>query len=65
MVKIVGFVRQASALLERNMWLPALVGRLAMAGEFIPSGFGKLTHLPKAVLHDSERKGLFVRGKPC
>jgi putative oxidoreductase len=33
--------------LERNLWLPALVARLAMAGEFIPSGFGKVTDLPR------------------
>jgi putative oxidoreductase len=40
----VEFVRQLFARLQRNLWLPALVGRLAMAGEFIPSGFGKVTH---------------------
>jgi putative oxidoreductase len=43
----VEFVRQVFARLERNLWLPALVARLAMAGEFIPSGFGKVTNLPK------------------
>src|SRR5262249_31804975 len=30
-----------------NLWLPALAGRLAMAGRFIPSGFGKGTNLSK------------------
>lgn len=47
MTEIVEFLRQLFARLERNMWLPALVGRLAMAGEFIPSGLGKVTNLPK------------------
>ena len=41
------FVRQVFARLQRNLWLPALVARLAMAGEFIPSGFGKVMNLPK------------------
>jgi putative oxidoreductase len=40
-------LRQVGDRLQRNLWLPALVARLAMAGEFIPSGFGKLTDLPK------------------
>ncbi len=40
------FVRQVFARLEQNLWLPALVARLAMAGEFIPSGFGKVMNLP-------------------
>jgi putative oxidoreductase len=44
-------VREFFALLERNLWLPALVARFAMAGEFIPSGFGKLTNLPKLVAY--------------
>jgi putative oxidoreductase len=30
-----------------RLWVPALVARLAMAGEFIPSGWGKLGNLPK------------------
>jgi putative oxidoreductase len=47
MPKVVEFVRQVFARLQRNMWLPALVGRLVMAGEFIPSGFGKVTNLSK------------------
>jgi putative oxidoreductase len=46
-MKIVEFVRQLFARLERRLWLPALVGRLAIAGEFIPSGFGKVSDLPK------------------
>jgi putative oxidoreductase len=47
--KSVEFVREIFAHLQRNLWLPALVGRLAMAGEFIPSGFGKVTDLPKLI----------------
>ena len=44
---MVELVRRIFARLQRNLWLPALVGRLAMAGEFIPSGFGKVTNLPR------------------
>jgi putative oxidoreductase len=44
---LVELVQGAFARLQRNLWLPALVARLAMAGEFIPSGFGKLMVLPK------------------
>ena len=47
MAKMVELVREVFGRLQRNLWLPALVGRLAMAGEFIPSGFGKLMALPK------------------
>jgi putative oxidoreductase len=43
------FVREGFAHLQRNLWLPALVGRFAMAGEFIPSGFGKVRDLPKLI----------------
>ena len=49
MAKVAELVRRTFDGLERNMWLPALVGRLAMAGEFIPSGFGKVTNTPKLV----------------
>jgi putative oxidoreductase len=45
--KTVQLVREVFARLQRNLWLPALAARLAMAGEFIPSGFGKVTALPK------------------
>jgi putative oxidoreductase len=45
--KLLELVQGVFARLERNLWLPALIGRLAMAGEFIPSGFGKVTNLPK------------------
>ena len=47
-------VREVFAHLQRNLWLPALVGRLAMAGEFIPSGFGKVTDLPKLAAYFAE-----------
>jgi putative oxidoreductase len=47
-------VRQLTELVERvfawlgaRAWVALLVGRLAMAGEFIPSGWGKLGNLPK------------------
>jgi putative oxidoreductase len=43
----VEFFRRLFARLQRNLWFPALVGRLAMAGEFIPSGLGKVTDLHK------------------
>ena len=33
--------------LRANLWVPALLARLAMAGEFIPSGWSNLNHLPK------------------
>jgi putative oxidoreductase len=45
--KIVELFREVFGRLQRNLWLPALVGRLAMASEFIPSGFGKVMDLPK------------------
>ncbi|HEY1958295.1 MAG TPA: DoxX family protein [Polyangiaceae bacterium] len=35
------------AWLRENLWLPALLSRLAMAGEFIPSGWSNLHNLPK------------------
>lgn len=47
--KIIQFMRGVFARLERSLWLPPLVGRLAMAGEFIPSGFGKVTHPQKLI----------------
>jgi putative oxidoreductase len=33
--------------LKDNLWIPALLSRLAMAGEFIPSGWSNLHSLPK------------------
>ena len=33
--------------LRDNMWLPALLSRLAMAGEFIPAGRQNLSDIPK------------------
>jgi putative oxidoreductase len=50
----VDFVRQLFARLQHNLWFPALVGRLAMAGEFIPSGFGKVTDLHKLASYFAE-----------
>jgi putative oxidoreductase len=47
MRKLVALVQRVFAALDRNVWLPVLVARLAMAGEFIPSGWGKLHDLPK------------------
>ncbi|HTB76370.1 MAG TPA: DoxX family protein [Polyangiaceae bacterium] len=49
--KSVEFVRETFARLQQNLWLPALLARLAMAGEFIPSGFGKVTDLPKLIAY--------------
>ncbi len=54
MANFVELVREAFARLGRNLWLPALVARLAMAGEFIPSGFGKVTDLPKLAAYFAE-----------
>jgi len=44
---LVAFVDRAFKWLQGIGWLPLLVARLAMAGEFIPSGWGKLGNLPK------------------
>lgn len=49
MTKLVEFIRDVFAGLERNRWLPPLVARLALAGEFIPSGFGKVMHPDKLI----------------
>lgn len=43
----VAFVERAFKWLQGNGWIPLLLARLAMAGEFIPSGWGKLGNLPK------------------
>jgi putative oxidoreductase len=45
--KLVALVDRVFATLDRNVWLPVLFARLAMAAEFIPSGWGKLHDLPK------------------
>ncbi|HTQ46067.1 MAG TPA: DoxX family protein [Polyangiaceae bacterium] len=44
---LVAFVDRAFKWLQGIGWLPLLVARLAMAGEFVPSGWGKLGNLPK------------------
>jgi putative oxidoreductase len=44
---LVAFVDRASGWLREAGWLPLLIARIAMAGEFIPSGWGKLGNLPK------------------
>jgi putative oxidoreductase len=44
---LVALIERAFAALSRNLWVPALVARLAMAAEFISSGSGKLADLPK------------------
>ena len=43
----VAFVDRAFKWLGGMAWLPLLLARIAMAGEFIPSGWGKLGDLPK------------------
>jgi putative oxidoreductase len=43
----VAFVDRAFKWLQGNGWIPLLLARIAMAGEFIPSGWGKLGNLPK------------------
>jgi putative oxidoreductase len=45
--RIVQLIDRVFAALTNNVWLPVLLARLAMAGEFIPSGSGKLGNLPK------------------
>jgi putative oxidoreductase len=44
---LVAFVDRAFEWLQGIGWLPLLIARVAMAGEFIPSGWGKLGNLPK------------------
>jgi putative oxidoreductase len=44
---LVAFVERAFEWLQGIGWLPLLIARIAMAGEFIPSGWGKLHDLPK------------------
>jgi len=44
---LVAFVDRAFKWLQGIGWLPLLIARVAMAGEFIPSGWGKLGNLPK------------------
>jgi uncharacterized membrane protein YphA (DoxX/SURF4 family) len=47
MKKVAVRVEAVFAWLGRHTWVPILLARLAMAGEFIPSGAGKLGNLPK------------------
>src|SRR5271170_4518039 len=47
MQKLIAWARRVFGELEKNIWLPVLLARLAMAGEFVPSGWGKLNGLPK------------------
>jgi putative oxidoreductase len=47
MGNLVSLVERVFAVLTRNLWLPALLARLAMAAEFVSSGWGKLHDLPK------------------
>jgi putative oxidoreductase len=54
MTAIVRFVKPVFGWLQANLWVPALVSRLAMAGEFIPSGWGKLHDLPKLTAYFTE-----------
>jgi putative oxidoreductase len=44
---LVEIVRKIFAALSRQVWIPILVARLAMAGEFMSSGWGKLHGLLK------------------
>ncbi len=45
--RLVGLIDRVFAALGKNVWLPILLARLAMAAEFISSGSGKLGNLPK------------------
>lgn len=45
--RLVAIIDRVFAALRRNVWLPILLARLAMAAEFISSGSGKLGNLPK------------------
>jgi putative oxidoreductase len=45
--RLVGLIDRVFAALCRHVWLPVLLARLAMAAEFISSGWGKLGDLPK------------------
>jgi len=47
MAGLAAFVDRAFKWLGANTWIPLLIARIAMAGEFIPSGWGKLGNLPK------------------
>jgi len=54
--KILAFADRVLPVLNRNVWLPILLARLAMAGEFVPSGWGKLHDLPKLTRYFVELK---------
>jgi putative oxidoreductase len=47
MAGFVRFVERAFEWLKQHAWVPLLLARIAMAGEFIPSGWGKLHNLAK------------------
>lgn len=47
MAGFVTFVERAFEWLSRRTWVPLLLARIAMAGEFVPSGWGKLHDLAK------------------
>lgn len=54
MGKLLALVERVFQWLGRNTWVPALVARLAMAGEFISSGSGKLGNLAKLTAYFTE-----------
>jgi putative oxidoreductase len=45
--RLVKLIDRVFAVLNKNVWFPILLARLAMAAEFISSGSGKLGDLPK------------------
>ncbi len=47
MESIAARAKSTFAWLGKNLWIPALLSRVAMAGEFIPSGWSNLHSLPK------------------
>ncbi len=54
MEKLFALVERVYRWLGRNTWVPALVARLAMAGEFLSSGWGKLGNLAKLTAYFQE-----------
>jgi putative oxidoreductase len=47
LAKLVALIERVFGILSRNLWAPVLLARLAMADEFIASGWGHLHDLPK------------------
>jgi putative oxidoreductase len=47
MKKLLELVEKVFGWLSSNVWIPLLVARVAMASEFVISGWGKLQDLPK------------------